>query len=134
MLAPRQARRAILALAVVLVVGLFGYHWHRQRQAARYYDDTYVWITPGKWESQVREAMGSQGRTEALAGWPRIVADVPDYEQLTLAKPNAELRWQVWSVPGQHRWIAVAFVNDGTGGSMSVLTVVTKQSGADPEP
>jgi hypothetical protein len=129
--ARRQACRVILTLTLVLAVGFFGCHWHRQRQAAKYYDDTYSWIMPGQWEPEVRLAMGGRGRTEALGGWPRTVADVPGYERLTLAKPDAELRWQVWSVPGRHRWIAVAFVNDGMGGSAGVLTVVTKRSGAD---
>lgn len=129
-----RAGRSVLALAVALVVGLFGCHWHHERQAARYYDAAYDWIAPGQWESRVSEAMGSPGRTDAPAGWPRTVGDVPGYQRLTVAKPDAELRWQVWSVPGRHGWIAVAFVHDGTGGSLTAPTVVTKRSGAEPAP
>jgi hypothetical protein len=126
--------RAVLVLALALTVVCFGCHWHRERQAARYYDATYNWIAPGEPQSRVCEAMWSPGRTEAPAGWPRIVGDVAGYQQLTVAKPDTKMWWRVWTVPGRRGWIAVAFVNDGTGGSLTEPTVVTKRSGAGTAP
>jgi hypothetical protein len=152
-------RRFVLVLALMPSVLIVLYGWRQAMEnqgadqaAAKYYADSYDRIAVMMDEYEVYRLLGRGGTEVAGPGWPKIVGELPGHEtgiQVTIKlhpqpptqmpelklrgceiEKSRAIRWTKWrNLPGQHQWIAVAFMMWGEGGSLSVPSVVAKKKG-----
>ena len=87
-------------------------------------------VVPGMNERQVNDLLGSEWEWHDGHDLPRTIGQMPecatgcrirrqnygsptmDLPRMIDIPPDRPVRWKVWSVPGELRWIAVAFVID----------------------
>jgi hypothetical protein len=74
-------------------------------------------------------AVAGSGASTSVGDGPPPPPDSPT-QYRHVVSPRTEVWWRLWWVPGRHRWIAVAFLSDGSGGSLTVPTAIMKRSGA----
>ncbi len=125
-----------------------------QLELALYFDDAYERI-PGMDSYQVESLLRSPGRAISPPKWPSKIGELPLFEDgipfeipihsddrifRVVVPPDKKswwrdkkILWLLWNVPGKHRWIAVAFFNDDSGGSLTVPKAITTKSGLDEE-
>lgn len=147
-----HTRRALLVVALLpaLIAPVYGVREYRHHQeVARYYDEAYDRIEVGMPSPNVSRLLRSEGTEIAPRGWPQTLGEVPRYAkgipfevaagepvakrfQATVS-PKTKVWWSLWEVPGSHRWIAVAFFSDGSGGSLTIPTAIMKRSGRNEE-
>jgi hypothetical protein len=138
--------RVLLVASLVLLTVLGAVWWCAQAQraeAAQWYEEAYDQIKPGMPEFRLERAFGRPGQLLVVPGWPRKLGEIAGYEtglpmefKLTGASdgfkyvvpPDQKVWWLLWRTTGD-RWIAVCFINDGSGGSLTEPCVIAKRRG-----
>jgi hypothetical protein len=145
--------RAAIALSLALF-GLFFYHHRNDVQRLKRHGQSlaeqYEMIKPGMTDTSVFKLLGNPSDDDVhIKDWPQRIGEISEFKNgcplpdrlqaryshsvtgpIVRLPADSPLKWTLWLVPGEQRWIAIAFAYDGEC-CYPAWIAITKKDGRD---